>query len=72
MANEIANVARGKLAMPWRETDHVLETVRALCLTEPLPIETHGTGRRIAQRHGLSVHEAIIAAAALLDECQIL
>ena len=70
--NEIANVTRGKLAMSWHETNDVLDAVRAVCTTEPLTVETHNTGRRISERYGLSVYDAMIAAAALLAGCDVL
>ncbi|CAN7233739.1 PIN domain-containing protein [Caballeronia sp. LjRoot29] len=70
--NEIANVTRRKLAMSWNETNDVLDAVRAVCTTEPLTMETHDTGRRISERYGLSVYDAMIAAAALLAGCDVL
>ena len=64
--NEMTNVARRKLAMPWREINEVLELIRSVCPVELLTIETHDRGRRVAERYGLSVYEAMIVAAALL------
>lgn len=70
--NEIANVARRKLAMPWTEINEVLALIRSLCPAEPLTVETHDRGRLIAERYGLSVYDAMIAAAALLAGCDTL
>ena len=70
--NEIANVTRRKLGMSWNETNDVLDAVRAVCMTEPLTVETHDAGRRISERYGLSVYDAMIAAAALLAGCDVL
>jgi predicted nucleic acid-binding protein len=70
--NEVTNVMRLKLAMSWRETNDVLDTVRTMCTTESLTTETHDTGRRIAVRYCLSVYDAMIAAAALLAKCDVL
>jgi predicted nucleic acid-binding protein len=70
--NEIANVARRKLAMPWTEVGEVLALIRSMCPVQPLTIETHETGVRIAERYGLSVYDAMIVAAALLAGCQAL
>jgi predicted nucleic acid-binding protein len=70
--NEIANVTRRKLAMSWRETNDVLDAVRAVCTTEALTVETHDTGRRISEQYGLSVYDSMIAAAALLAKCNVL
>ena len=70
--NEIANVTRRKLTMSWSETNDVLDAIRAVCTTEPLTVETHDTGRRISERYGLSVYDSMIAATALLAECEVL
>ncbi|MFZ0241635.1 MAG: PIN domain-containing protein [Desulfobacterales bacterium] len=70
--NEVANVARRKLAMPWIEINEVLALIRSVCPVEPLTIETHDRGRLVAERYGLSVYDAMIVAAALLGECEIL
>lgn len=70
--NEFTNVARRKLAMPWNEIGEVLELIRAVCPTESLTTETHDTGRRVAERYGLNVYDAMIVAAALLAGCETL
>ena len=70
--NEIANVARRKLAMSWVEINEVLALIRAICATEPLTIETHDRGRLVAERYGISVYDAMIVAAALLAGCKTL
>ena len=70
--NEVANVTRRKLTMSWSETNDVLDAIRAVCTTEPLTVETHDTGRRISERYGLSVYDSMIAATALLAECEVL
>lgn len=70
--NEMANVARRKLAMSWEEINEVLGLIRSVCPTAPLTIETHGRGRFIAERYGLSVYDAMIVAAALLGGCHTL
>ncbi|MFZ1201791.1 MAG: PIN domain-containing protein [Desulfobacterales bacterium] len=70
--NEVDNVARRKLAMPWIEINEVLALIRSVCPVEPLTIETHDRGRLVAERYGLSVYDAMIVAAALLGECEIL
>lgn len=67
--NEVANVARRKLRMSWPETTELLTLLRAVCTAEPLTIETHERGMDIAERHNLSVYDAMIAAAALLAGC---
>lgn len=70
--NEMANVALRKLAMPWEEINEVLSLIRAVCRVEPLTLETHDRGRHVAERYGLNVYDAMIAASALLGECEIL
>ena len=70
--NEVTNVIRRKLDMSWDETIEVLGLVRSLCPVEPLTVETHEHGLRIAQRYGLAVYDAMIVAAALLAGCETL
>jgi predicted nucleic acid-binding protein len=70
--NEMANVARRKLAMPWGEINEILGLVRRLCSVESLTVETHDMGRRVAERYQLSIYDAMIVAAALLAGCETL
>ena len=70
--NEVANVARRKLAMPWEEVNEVMSLIRILCPAEPLTVETHDKGMEIAEGYGLSVYDAMIVAAALIKGCDIL
>jgi predicted nucleic acid-binding protein len=70
--NEVANVARLKLAMSWEEINEVLSLIRMLCPVEPLTVETHDKGMAIAERYGLSIYDAMIVAAALMGGCDTL
>jgi len=70
--NEMANVARRKLAMSWKAINELLALIRSLCPAEPLTIETHDRGKLIAEQYGLSVYDAMIVAAALLGGCNLL
>jgi predicted nucleic acid-binding protein len=70
--NELANVARRKMQMSWAETHALLTTLRGLLTVHPLTIETHETGLRLAERYGLSIHDAMIAAAAIHAGCDTL
>jgi predicted nucleic acid-binding protein len=70
--NEITNVARRKLAMPWMEINELLSLLRPLFSIEPLTIETHDRGVIIAERYKISVYDAMIVAAALLGGCETL
>ncbi len=70
--NEIANVARRKMHMTWDETHALLGLIRGLLPVVPLTVETHETGLALAERYGLAVYDAMIAAAALLAGCETL
>ncbi len=70
--NEVANVLRRKSGMSWKQTSEALRLIRELCSTVPLTIETHDQGRRIAERYGHSVYDAMIVASALLAGCKTL
>src|SRR5487761_1096558 len=70
--NELANVARRKMRLSWPETHDLLATVRALLQVQPNTLETHQTGLALAERYGLSVYDAMIAAAALHADCDTL
>jgi predicted nucleic acid-binding protein len=67
--NEIANVARRKMRLPWRETHHLLATIRQLLTVLPIAVETHELALELAERYGLAVYDALIVAAALLAGC---
>jgi predicted nucleic acid-binding protein len=67
--NETASVTRGKMRMSWEETNSFLVMMRDLLAVEPVTVETHEAGLRLAQRYGLSIYDAMIAAAALLARC---
>jgi len=67
--NEVANVARRKLTMPWEEINELLSLIRVLCPAEPLTVDTHDKGISIAERYGLSIYDAMIVAAALIGGC---
>jgi predicted nucleic acid-binding protein len=60
--NELANVARRKMQMSWDETHAFLNLLRGLLTVHPLTVETHETGLRLAERYGLSIYDATIAA----------
>ena len=67
--NELAHVARRKMAFDWPETRDLLEALSALLDVVPLSVETHETGLTLAARHGFSIWDAMIVAAALLAGC---
>ncbi len=70
--NELANVARRKMLMSWAETNAFLDPIRELLTVHPLTIQTHEIGLALAERYQFSIHESMIAAAALHAECDIL
>ena len=70
--NEFASVASRKLRMPWTEIREVLAQVRAVCVVEPMNLETHDAALRVAGRYGLSIYDALIVAAALQAGCKTL
>jgi|SRR5579883_729409 len=70
--NELASVARRKMQMSWDETHAFLGMLRDLLTVHPLTIETHETGLRLAERHGLSIYDAMIPAAAIGAGCDTL
>jgi predicted nucleic acid-binding protein len=67
--NEIANVARRKMRMSWQETRDFLSSLRGLLTVYPVTTETHELGVALAERHNLAIYDALIAASALLAEC---
>ncbi|RQR50527.1 PIN domain-containing protein [Burkholderia sp. Bp9140] len=70
--NEVASVCSRKLRMPWREVGQFLEPVRRLCHVVPITVDIHDLARRLAERHGLSFHDACIVATASIDGCEYL
>ncbi|MFZ5565361.1 MAG: PIN domain-containing protein [Thermodesulfobacteriota bacterium] len=67
--NEVASVARRKLAMPWPEVVELLSLIRSMCNVLPLTLETHETGLRVARQYNLNIYDATIVAAALIEAC---
>jgi predicted nucleic acid-binding protein len=71
--NEFAAVARRKLNMSWGEIGDVLSAVRALCEPPtPLSINTHEAALEIAAHYGYHIYDALILAAALEADCDVL
>ena len=67
--NEVANVARRKMKLTWQETRGLLSALRELLTVHPVTVDTHELGLALAERHQLGVYDALIAASALLAEC---
>ena len=70
--NEFANVARRKMALSRIETRSLLASIRGLVDITPVTVEVHDTGLALAELYGLSVYDALIAAAALIGDCDVL
>ncbi|MEH2508122.1 MULTISPECIES: PIN domain-containing protein [unclassified Bradyrhizobium] len=70
--NELTNVARRKMRMSWDETHAFLNMLRGLLTVHPLTVETYETGLRLAERYGLSIYDAMIAASAVHAGCDTL
>lgn len=70
--NELANVARRKMRMSWTQTRSFIAMLRGFLVIHPLTIETHESGLSLAERYGLSIWDAMIAAAALHAGCDTL
>jgi predicted nucleic acid-binding protein len=70
--NEIANVARRKMRMSWKEIHDFLAMLRGLLPVVPVTIETHEAGIALAERYGFSTYDAMIAASAILSGCDTL
>jgi hypothetical protein len=51
--------------MLWTETHTFLSSLRGFLTVEPISIELHETGLVLAERYGLSVYDAMIAASSL-------
>lgn len=70
--NEIAHVSRRKFKMSWADTKRFLVTVSDLLSVEPLTVDTHATGLRLAERYGFAIYDSMIVAAALETDCDTL
>jgi predicted nucleic acid-binding protein len=70
--NEIASVMRRKLQSPWQEIHEVLELLRGLFMVEPLTLDVHLSGLRLAERYSLGLYDAMIVASALEAGCNVL
>jgi predicted nucleic acid-binding protein len=70
--NELTNVARRKMRMSWADTHALLTLLRGLLTVHPLTLEIHETGLALAERYGLSIYDAMIAASAVGAGCDTL
>ena len=73
--NELANVARRKMRLSWRDTHSfvsILRGLRGLLTVHPVTVEIHETGLALAEHYKLSIYDAMIAASALHADCDTL
>lgn len=70
--NEFVAVARRKHRAPWSRVTDTLDVLRRICRVEPLTVPVHDRALALAQRHGLPVYDAMIAASALAAGCRTL
>jgi predicted nucleic acid-binding protein len=70
--NELTNVARRKMRMPWQDAREFLSMLRDLLTVRPITVETHETGLALAERYNLAIYDAMIAASALDADCDTL
>jgi predicted nucleic acid-binding protein len=69
--NEFANVARRKMQLTWDETHAFLDSLRGLLAVDPITIETHVDGLRLAERYKLSIYDSMILASAVQAKCDV-
>ena len=70
--NEFASVASRKLGKAWPDIRDILDVICAVCTVEPISLATHLRALEIAERHGYSIYDANIIAAALIADCKVL
>jgi len=70
--NEVANVARRKMGLPWAETRGFLAMIRELLSVVPITVEIHNAGLALAERYGFSLYDAMIVASAISTGCDTL
>ncbi len=69
---EFASVGLRKLRMEWSVIRDILREFRNGLAVVPLTIEMHERGLDLAERYGLNVYDATIAASAQLAGCTVL
>lgn len=70
--NEFTAVARRKHTTPWPDVTLMLDALKSVCRVEPLTLAVHERAVELAQRLGLPICDATIAASALAAGCAVL
>lgn len=70
LLNEFASVSLRKRKIPWHEIEESLDIISNLAASiRDLGYDVHDMARLVAQRYKLGFYDALIVAAALLDDC---
>ena len=71
--NEFTSIARKKLLLSWAEVAEAISAFLTFC-PSPLPItmELHSAARKIAEKYGCGIYDALIIASALDAGCTVL
>jgi predicted nucleic acid-binding protein len=71
--NEFASVAHRKLGLSWPEVIEALRQIKTLC-PDPVSIDLqlHEAAVTLALRHGVSIYDALVVAAAISARCDVL
>ena len=67
--NEFVAVARRKYNVDWKRIRAVTSGVRATCRVNPLTLEVHDLGLRLAERYHFRFYDCLIIAAAITSGC---
>lgn len=71
--NEFASIARSKLAFKWPEVQEAIDRIVVLCPNpRPLKVDTHQRALRLCAKHGFSIWDGLIVAAAIEARCSTL
>lgn len=70
--NEAVAVCRRKLQLPWPEVHELLAAVKTCCEVLPLSLVAHERAVHLAERHQLSLYDALICASAQEVESEVL
>jgi len=70
--NEFTHVARRKMRLSWSETQSFLALIRSLLTVRPISVGIHESGLALAERHGVSIWDAMVVASALDADCDVL
>jgi predicted nucleic acid-binding protein len=70
--NEFTAVALRKSRLPLNDIREILDTVRAVCVVEPVTVATHDRGFAVCERYQFSWYDSLIVAAALIAGAKVL